>query len=597
MGQAKRGGGGALQHQLRRKTYHIFHFVGHGGFDESAQDGVLVLEDEEGHSRQVSGQYLGMLLHDEKTLRLAILNACEGGRTSRSDPFAGVGQSLLQQGIPAVIAMQFPILDEAAITMAQEFYSALADGYPVDAGLSEARKGIFAQDYGVEWGTPVLYLRAPDGRIFDIEKDGTLAPISRPQWEVPRAKPVPPPVAAPEPVPPPVVTPEPAGVGTGRRTPWYVISALVALLVVGALVFILGRGGILDDQTGEDTPGLATVVPETVVVVEPSPEPTETPTHTPGPTATATPRPTATATTEPPTPTSLPSPTTAPTPEPTEAEVAHFDGRLAIPLRMGFDSRVYVTRFDGQGVNGPNPVSLEGSQPMFSRDGASLIVNGTGGGPTGAYLIDPGGQAPQVLVDRDSAHWPALSPDGQEVLFADAALNNSLVSRKSDGSILEVQVNNIPIIVRSLLWSDDNRIVFHSCASWAGQPGDCGIWVSDAHSIDPVRIVVGNEGWPMDAGNGLLAYMSAQDGDWDIYTVPLGGGQPENITDNGSQDGLAAIAPDGKSIAYLSNESGAWALWTVTLRDKEKQHWFDIDLVRGTVDVDIWSSERMSWGR
>jgi hypothetical protein len=161
---------GTLQRRLRRGEYHIFHFVGHGAFDERAQDGVLLLEDEEGRGRSVSGQYLGTLMHDERTLRLAILNACEGARTSLSDPFAGTAQSLVQQGIPAVIAMQFEITDEAAIAMAHEFYAALADGYPVDAALAEARKAIFAQGNDVEWGTPVLYLRASDGRIFDVER-------------------------------------------------------------------------------------------------------------------------------------------------------------------------------------------------------------------------------------------------------------------------------------------------------------------------------------------------------------------------------------------------------------------------------------------
>jgi formylglycine-generating enzyme required for sulfatase activity len=160
----------ALQRRLRRGEYHIFHFIGHGGFDERAQDGVLLLEDEHGRGRPVSGQYLGTLLHDERTLRLAILNACEGARTSRTDPFAGTAQSLVQQGIPAVIAMQFEITDEAAITLAHEFYAALADGYPVDGALAEARKAIFAQENDVEWGTPVLYMRSPDGRIFDVER-------------------------------------------------------------------------------------------------------------------------------------------------------------------------------------------------------------------------------------------------------------------------------------------------------------------------------------------------------------------------------------------------------------------------------------------
>lgn len=158
----------ALQRQLRKEEYHIFHFVGHGGFNRQAQDGVLLLEDEWGQSREVSGQYLGTLLHDEDTLRLAILNACEGGRTSRTDPFAGVAQSLVQQGVPAVIAMQFEITDTAAITLAHEFYSALADNYPVDAALAEARKAILARGNDIEWGTPVLYMRAEDGRIFDV---------------------------------------------------------------------------------------------------------------------------------------------------------------------------------------------------------------------------------------------------------------------------------------------------------------------------------------------------------------------------------------------------------------------------------------------
>ena len=158
----------ALQRCLRRGEYHIFHFIGHGAFDEHAQDGVLLMEDETEGGRAVSGQELGMLLHDHALLRLAILNACEGARGSRTDPFAGTAQSLVQQGIPAVIAMQFEVPDETAILFAHEFYGAIADGYPVDTALAEARKAIFARGEGLDWGTPVLHMRAPDGRIFDL---------------------------------------------------------------------------------------------------------------------------------------------------------------------------------------------------------------------------------------------------------------------------------------------------------------------------------------------------------------------------------------------------------------------------------------------
>ena len=156
----------ALRKKLRQGQYHVLHFIGHGGFDAQSQDGVLILADEQGRGRRTGGQYLATVLTDHKSMRLVVLNACEGGRTSRTDPFAGVAQSLVQQGIPAVIAMQFEITDEASITFAHEFYSALADGYPVDAALSGARSAIFTDVNDLEWGTPVLYLRAPDGMIF-----------------------------------------------------------------------------------------------------------------------------------------------------------------------------------------------------------------------------------------------------------------------------------------------------------------------------------------------------------------------------------------------------------------------------------------------
>ena len=174
----------SLQHRLRRENYHIFHFIGHGEFDQTLQEGVLILESENKRGHKVDSQFLGMLLHDHESLRVAILNACEGARTSRTDPFAGSAQSLVQQGIPAVIAMQFEIANDVAGRFAHEFYGALADGYPIDASLTEARKSIFAAGREVEWGTPVLYLRAPDGRIFDI--DSSAPPARAPVPNIPK---------------------------------------------------------------------------------------------------------------------------------------------------------------------------------------------------------------------------------------------------------------------------------------------------------------------------------------------------------------------------------------------------------------------------
>ncbi len=57
-----------LRQRLRRDDWHVFHYIGHGGFDPHAQDGVLVLQDQTGRAQLVSGQDLGVLLHDHDPL-------------------------------------------------------------------------------------------------------------------------------------------------------------------------------------------------------------------------------------------------------------------------------------------------------------------------------------------------------------------------------------------------------------------------------------------------------------------------------------------------------------------------------------------------
>ena len=64
--------------------------------------------------------------------------------------------------MPAVVAMQYEITDGAAIEFSRDFYEALADSLPVDAAVTEARAAV-SMDSMLEWGTPVLYMRSPDG--------------------------------------------------------------------------------------------------------------------------------------------------------------------------------------------------------------------------------------------------------------------------------------------------------------------------------------------------------------------------------------------------------------------------------------------------
>jgi tetratricopeptide (TPR) repeat protein len=160
----------SLRRKLMGASFHILHFMGHGDFDAQSGEGVLVFEDAAGRSTHVSGAVLAEALKDSRSLRLVFLNACDTaqlGRRRGQDPFSGVASALVMAGLPAVLAMQLPISDAAALVFSGHFYAALAAGFPVDAAAAEARLAIHLSfPASWEWATPALFMSVPDGRIL-----------------------------------------------------------------------------------------------------------------------------------------------------------------------------------------------------------------------------------------------------------------------------------------------------------------------------------------------------------------------------------------------------------------------------------------------
>lgn len=166
----------ALNEALMSGDFHVFHYVGHAGFDSHASEGVLVLEHAEDRSGdEVSGRNLGAILCDHRPLRLAVINACEGARSSPDDAFTGVGSCLAEREIPAIVAMQYQITDTAALVFARSFYRSLVGRrQPVDIAVADARKELFAQDAeALEWATPVLFMGKHDVSLFDFRGHDT----------------------------------------------------------------------------------------------------------------------------------------------------------------------------------------------------------------------------------------------------------------------------------------------------------------------------------------------------------------------------------------------------------------------------------------
>jgi hypothetical protein len=151
--------------------WHILHVIGHGDFDPELGEGTILFEDDHGQPYPMPASNLATLLRGRPSIRLVVLNACDTGRASAQDPFSSLAGALVRRRIPAVVAMQFPVTDRAAIEFSRSFYGALASGRRVEEGVTEARQDIrYALPGSLEWGTPVLYGHASGDPVFDISR-------------------------------------------------------------------------------------------------------------------------------------------------------------------------------------------------------------------------------------------------------------------------------------------------------------------------------------------------------------------------------------------------------------------------------------------
>ena len=167
-----------LQEAMWGGPWHVFHFIGHGGFDPHTDEGLIALADEQGQKHLLTATQVAGLLADHHDLRLVLLNSCEGAKGGKLDIYSSTAAILVRRGLAAVLAMQYEITDRAAIEFSRTFYRALAYGLPIDAAVAAARAAVNIEvNNSLEWGTPVLYMRSPDGVLFDL----AALPAARPE--------------------------------------------------------------------------------------------------------------------------------------------------------------------------------------------------------------------------------------------------------------------------------------------------------------------------------------------------------------------------------------------------------------------------------
>ncbi len=498
----------ALHHCLSEayaagRPFHILHFIGHGQYlsqGDGLGSGYLLLENEAGLSEPYSGEKLGNLLRDHPSVRLAVINACEGARAESDNPFADVATALVRSGVPAVVAMQFAISDRAASVLSGEFYFHLALGYSVDAALAEARKTLYAViSESVEFGAPVLFMRAPEGRIFDLPNiaEQQARPQS-PQVKRPSARP--------------------------RIWSWLLLAMLLVLACAGGWIGLVKGVDWIASPTatvtsvaavGLSSPALSatasptpSLTPEFISTATLSPTPTASPTVAPPtatspptatPTQTAVPSPSAiatpTASPPPATPTATPSPTARATPRATRQPTATATPWTLTALRGWIlflsdregKAAAFAMKADGTGV-----LRLP-DRRLYDQAAAAETVH-----PNGLWRLVVrnhqgnfeiwrlgGGDDLQVTSNGAADYDPAWSPDGWQIVFVSGRFGNDEIFVMEANGQNDRRLTYYDGYDKHPTWSPDGRRI----AFWSDRQGvRRQIWIINLDGTGAVNV-------------------------------------------------------------------------------------------------------------
>ena len=157
-----------IRDALLEKKPDMVQFVGHGIY-ENGKGSLALVDDKSNQTWLVDDErFASMFLGADDHLGLVSLATCESAKSDSPQGFLGIAPRIVQRGVPAVIAMQYSVFIKTAQIFLEDFYTSLAASKPLDWAVQAARNAI-SQDLGLdnrEFATPVLFMRAKDGRVF-----------------------------------------------------------------------------------------------------------------------------------------------------------------------------------------------------------------------------------------------------------------------------------------------------------------------------------------------------------------------------------------------------------------------------------------------
>lgn len=173
-----------LENALTKGDFHVLHYSGHGTMTNKGS--MLVLENDKGMVELAPLEKLLPVINKAPNLRMVFLSACKAGNINETLASSGIATGLMKV-VPAVLAMQFSILDRSANELSEAFYTQIGQGATLEEALFASRKALHQNNEWLgDWGVPALYLYKPNIRLVDTtqERKPTATPSIAPKHDL-----------------------------------------------------------------------------------------------------------------------------------------------------------------------------------------------------------------------------------------------------------------------------------------------------------------------------------------------------------------------------------------------------------------------------
>jgi hypothetical protein len=185
----------------------------------------------------------------------------------------------------------------------------------------------------------------------------------------------------------------------------------------------------------------------------------------------------------------------------------------------------------------------------------------------------------EKLVFEEDVSYPSFSGDAGRIALDGGG---TIYVINADGSGVHGVVDG-----EYPAWSSKSNWIAHrACVG-----GACGIYLTDADTGAQRRLTTGGgDGQPAWSPNGQqIAYISKDDGNFEIYRINLDGSNKVRLTTELASDGLPIWSPDGNWIAFRSDRGGAWAIYVM------RPDGTDVRKVTDAPVLPVWFWEKIAW--